>query len=445
MRIFEETYRDIIKKCNAQDVIGALEDINKEWDMVEPPKAKSGLTYGVIEDCLRVCEWFELDTLANDIAQLCYVNNLLKIRNMGIEEFIMAKVAYKRQNFECAKQLFLIANKLSQGVKLRAACYKEYRDLIFGHIEIVEENSLRGRVKYYINEVITNETNRESAFKQFEAILIKWEKLSEPKIFKSKAYDLIKQFICLCIEYKLYDLGNECIGLLLTRVTKCEDNGEREYIAGKLAFEQGNLAVAQQLFWISNYKSKGNIFQADKDRIYIELIEGKELKLDFNKEKYGLNKERKIIDKPKKESIVQDEEELDELPPELYKQIVQLYDEGDELSGIDAINKFEAAIKLLPGNIEDWEISKLLYAAIGDEYIAQNNFDEAFNYFTYGYNCEGMDSPYILFNLGLCLYELGDLEQATEYFMRTYMLDGERLFEDYDYDEKYFDLIKPFI
>lgn len=443
MRKFEETFGHIIEDCNNGRINQALEGIKIEWNMLESPKAQDGLMPLVVDHCLRVCEYFDLNKVANDIAQMRYVGNVLRIMDIGQDEFMMGKIAYQQQNLEVAKQLFLISNKLSNGATLKAEHYKKYRDLIFEKVAIPEEQSLGGRIKYYLEISIISEVDKSNILKEFDKILVKWEKLSEPKIFKAKSYELIKQFVLTCIEYKLYDLGNEIIGLLLSRATKHEDDGESEYIAGRLAFKQDNLVVAQQFFWVSNFKSKGTIFIDGSDNKYIELINMEDLDLNFDEEKYGISKAIKVVSSEEDKNTLSEEENLEELPPELYKQIVDLYEEADKLEGDVAIKKYQSAIELLPGNVEDWEISKLLYAAIGDVYIIQKDFNEAFNYFTCAYNCEGMDNPYILLNLGVCAYELDDMKQATEYFMRAYMLEGTKIFEGCD--EKYFKLIEAIV
>lgn len=75
----------------------------------------------------------------------------------------------------------------------------------------------------------------------------------------------------------------------------------------------------------------------------------------------------------------------------------------------------------------------------------QGRYEEAYGYLfdaKSNISGEGRNNPFIMLRLGQCSYELGK-EDATEYLMMAYMMEGKELFEDED--EKYFERIKDLI
>ena len=53
---------------------------------------------------------------------------------------------------------------------------------------------------------------------------------------------------------------------------------------------------------------------------------------------------------------------------------------------------------------------------------------------------EGYNNPFVLLRLGQSAYEIGNKEQALEYLLRTYMLEGKEIFEEDE--KKYFEFLK---
>ena len=100
-----------------------------------------------------------------------------------------------------------------------------------------------------------------------------------------------------------------------------------------------------------------------------------------------------------------------ELNDLVYKKIVKLSEQGDELADNfkydKAILKYEQALNLLPKPIYNWEAATWLLTALGD------------------------------------VYELNNFKQAQDYLIRAYMLDGEEVFSDAD--PKYLNYIKALI
>ncbi|GMA98789.1 hypothetical protein [Pelosinus sp. IPA-1] len=137
-----------------------------------------------------------------------------------------------------------------------------------------------------------------------------------------------------------------------------------------------------------------------------------------------------------------------ELDNKIYEKIEGLSDEGNELIDDDrydeAINKFNAALDLIPQPKHDWEASTWLYASIGDAYYLKEDYKKAKEYFYNAMNCpDGVDNPFILLRLGESLFECEGFEKAKEYLLRAFMLEGYKIFRDED--KKYFNLIKGLI
>lgn len=136
------------------------------------------------------------------------------------------------------------------------------------------------------------------------------------------------------------------------------------------------------------------------------------------------------------------------LEGEIYNKVKELCGEADKHVLIcefdQAIEKYNQALELFQGDIEEYEESIMIYAAMGDAYCLAGEYKRARNYFYNALDCSnGIANPYILFRLGECLYECDEKYKAQEYFIRTYMMDGLNLFEKGD--KKYLDLIKLMI
>lgn len=134
-----------------------------------------------------------------------------------------------------------------------------------------------------------------------------------------------------------------------------------------------------------------------------------------------------------------------EINEEISIKIDRLLDEAEEdleLCEFDkAMEKYHQALELLEGDIEDYDISTIIYASMGDAMYLAGDYNKAQNYFYDAMDCPGgIANPYILFRLGQCFYECDNIEKSKEYFMRTYMMDGVTLFNTDDI--KYFNVIK---
>ncbi|MCV0397646.1 MAG: hypothetical protein K5872_17550 [Rhizobiaceae bacterium] len=106
-----------------------------------------------------------------------------------------------------------------------------------------------------------------------------------------------------------------------------------------------------------------------------------------------------------------------------------------------AIRHWNEALALLPDPKSDWEAATWLHASIGEGYFALGEFDEAEQSFRDAYACPGgIENPLIPLRIGQCAFELERPQDAREFLLRAYMLEGDDIFEDED--EKYFSFLR---
>lgn len=132
----------------------------------------------------------------------------------------------------------------------------------------------------------------------------------------------------------------------------------------------------------------------------------------------------------------------------VHKKIEELSQEGNILMENnkfdEAIEKFNAAIALVPSPKSEWEASTWLYTAIGDAFFLKKDYKNAKDSFYNALNCpKGLSNPFILLRIGQSLFECKELDKAKEFLLKAYMLEGTGVFNDED--EKYIELIKEII
>ncbi|WP_182418831.1 tetratricopeptide repeat protein [Bartonella sp. HY038] len=184
-------------------------------------------------------------------------------------------------------------------------------------------------------------------------------------------------------------------------------------IYGKGAFRGADLNHYKFMLYYEGEKQKATL---DKNAIKAYLIEN------------GLTSSAKTPE-------VVDELDEDELPDDIYEEVENLSGQGQELfdnKQIDAaIEKWQQALSLLPEPRQKWEASLWLYAALGDAYQSKGDHQEALSYFERGYqSAEGYLNPYILYSIGTNLYDLNRKDEATDYLLRAYMLEGDDIFDE---------------
>ena len=111
----------------------------------------------------------------------------------------------------------------------------------------------------------------EEAFKMMKEVKAMFE---EPIIQEGLYYLLVEDFINMCIKTEKYELANKYLSLLFVAGGTRADYGDKEFIAGELAYAQGEMELAKELFYISNFKSEGDLLRGKENKKYRELIRG---------------------------------------------------------------------------------------------------------------------------------------------------------------------------
>ena len=151
--------------------------------------------------------------------------------------------------------------------------------------------------------------------------------------------------------------------------------------------------------------------------------------------------DNEVRNQPKRKEILQ------ELTDEICEQIEDLSEQGNEYAENenydDAINVWKQALSLIPNPQNSYSESLWLETSIGDAYFQLENYLEALEHFLNAKNNieeNAYENPFIMLRLGQTLLENQQKEEAKEYLLRAYMLEGKEIFEEED--EKYFNFLK---
>jgi tetratricopeptide (TPR) repeat protein len=124
---------------------------------------------------------------------------------------------------------------------------------------------------------------------------------------------------------------------------------------------------------------------------------------------------------------------MTELPKNIQNTLDSLSEQGNNLCDAskfdDAIQKWRAAMELLPEPCVDWEAYTWLSASIGDAQYQLGQIDAAQQSFYDALNGpDGPENPFIHYRLGQCLIKLGEENHGIQCLLEAYMLDGEDIF-----------------
>ena len=127
-----------------------------------------------------------------------------------------------------------------------------------------------------------------------------------------------------------------------------------------------------------------------------------------------------------------------ELPEEIQDQVETLTEQGEEAMDQgryeEALDIFNQALSVLPEPREVWEAYVWLKAAMGDACFLSDRFEDGLDHFYEAYTNAGPENinPFIVYRLGQTYRQLQDEDNAIEFFIKAYMLEGESVFEDQD-------------
>jgi tetratricopeptide (TPR) repeat protein len=125
-----------------------------------------------------------------------------------------------------------------------------------------------------------------------------------------------------------------------------------------------------------------------------------------------------------------------ELPDDIHVQVTQLSEQGNVYlnAGIadKAITVWKEALHLLPTPQRQWEAATWLHASLGNAFRSTGDFENALSHFqSAASSADGQTNPFVLISLGATFYDLGRIEEATDPLLRTFMLEGRDIFEEF--------------
>lgn len=123
-----------------------------------------------------------------------------------------------------------------------------------------------------------------------------------------------------------------------------------------------------------------------------------------------------------------------ELDDVTYDQIQELSEQGNALAEdeafSDALEKFNAALMLVPEPKTEWEAATWLYASMGDMYYLQEDYAKAREQLYNALNCpDGQQNGFIHLRLGQALRRLHEQDKALDHLLRAYMIEGKDIFK----------------
>lgn len=202
-----------------------------------------------------------------------------------------------------------------------------------------------------------------------------------------------------------------------------------------------------------HFVTTGNIYYAlndlDKARVYFKLgysLKQSSIFQDFNADFLHIARiSTEEFEEFKKDFVPQTDVEAEDLTEEQQALIDDFCEKADlELDREDynkAIGFFKQALEVLPDPKEEWEAAGWIQASIGDAYFNDSKYAEALKpllaaQYIYG---EEEPNPFVLLRLGETYFELNDHQNAADFLLRAYKIEGEELFED---DKKYLNFLK---
>jgi hypothetical protein len=115
----------------------------------------------------------------------------------------------------------------------------------------------------------------------------------------------------------------------------------------------------------------------------------------------------------------------------------RLFAEGealtDEMRDEEALSSFRAAWALLPGPRDKQELAGRILAAIADCCFYLGDWEGCRRAVQHAFRCgEDLSNPFLRMRLGQSLYEMGDDQEAANWLVPVYLLEGRKPFEGED-------------
>lgn len=195
------------------------------------------------------------------------------------------------------------------------------------------------------------------------------------------------------------------------------------------AFSAGNLGLAYR-------KGVGVEQNPEKSFQYFEIAakQGNMMAMDviatYYEAGYGVEKSHEKAEECR--AIIKETERMEQL----HTQLDEICISGNECMGEglyqEARDHFFQAMKMAEEN-QMVDTYCWIYAAIGDSYYQEGDYEEALAYFQDAYYAvEGELNPYVCMMNGICYHETGKEDEAKAYLKKAYEYGGWQVFQGED-------------
>lgn len=277
-----------------------------------------------------------------------------------------------------------------------------------------------------------------------ETIKTAWNMLPEPKFNTSCSDTILGDYIYILN----FALKHEEASVLLEQwIADIEGSGYKIYIVTPYILMGETLLFLEQpaaakTYFEKAFKLGSKRDFSDKPVLYLDMAMGKIT------DEAVITREFEALDLlevwAKKEA---DTAAAGELSETVLDKIDEICEEGSELFDEDeykkAIKTWEKAFDLIPEPKNNYSQSLWLHSSIGDAFFLLGDFKKAAAHFFEAKSNiaeSGYTNPFVMLRLGESCFEINDIENAKEFLVRAYMLEGKDLFESED--EKYFNFLR---
>ncbi len=137
-------------------------------------------------------------------------------------------------------------------------------------LKLTLDNELSKCIKSLMDRS-NEEYNNGRYMESIEILEDAWFRLPEPKGGYSESYYIASDISEMCIKMNNLEKAKKWSDKLFNCGLHRIDSGEREFLAGKIAFKLGEFDMAKKYFSIANEKSEGRCFE-DEDIQYIKFF-----------------------------------------------------------------------------------------------------------------------------------------------------------------------------
>ena len=299
-----------------------------------------------------------------------------------------------------------------------------------------ETFELQGEALELLDQGKTNEA--------IEKISSAWEMLPEPKFNTSCSYTILSDLIEIFNATGKYE---DSKNILKEWIEDIENSGYKiiettPYILlGETLLYLNEPGEAKEAFVLAAKYGATKRDMEDKPAFYFDVAKKKITGDEEILKRFS----DVVLNTDRKSNSV-----LNELSDEISERIEELSEQGNDLYDEENFNEalviWKEALDLIPAPQNSYAETLWLESSIADIYYQLGDWAQALQHFI---NAKGnletnaYENPFIMLRLGQIYFNLGELDEAKEYLVRGYMLEGEELFEDED--QKYLDFLKQHI